>query len=102
MASLTEKHEVATTQGFRDRVQIAMIQAANDILNEDPATEGHAVRVSLANSVIQDPKIRIDAFSLSVALNDAIADAETKTAGSSPDADIVARIAALWNSYAGL
>lgn len=62
-----------STPALSQKTEVAVIHAAEDIHNEDPATPDHANRIRWANWVSKNSSVSWLAFSWPVALNPTIA-----------------------------
>lgn len=57
MANYLELYNLYANGGaLLSRFEIACLKAANDVINESPATEAHAARVQWAHAVLLDPR----------------------------------------------
>lgn len=102
MATLADKAALMMKeQGFKSRCMAAAVQVALTVRDEDENTPFHPLRANFARSFLLNPKDYASQVIAPVANNDAIADAETNTAGSAPDADIVSIISNVWTFIAG-
>lgn len=54
MATYAERYALLGDEIFWQRVYVAMLVAANDIINEAPTTLGHAKRLVWAEAVVRD------------------------------------------------
>lgn len=88
----SEQRSLLETGDFRKKVYQAIIKAAVAIRNEDPNTDHHQSRVSLANAVVINPRQNEQRFS------EVLATQMTSTNPS--DSDIDGAMGAIWNSIA--
>ncbi len=56
MATHTELFELYSDSALRNRVEIALILAAEAVRTEDPATPNHAARLAWARQVLSNPQ----------------------------------------------
>lgn len=91
--ALIDQFAVAEDAAFRKRVELAIVQAAIAIVNEDPNTAAHGARVVLAYQVLGSPAQYAATMAVGVAADGAI------TLGST-DSVIQTRVAAIWTAYA--
>jgi hypothetical protein len=72
--SYADIYAAANDPAFQGRCQVAIWKAAQDIANEDPATEGHAARMDWVTRVLQDrPNITPRQLAVQVLRNPVIA-----------------------------
>ena len=79
---------------FRQRITIAIAQAAVAIMAEAANVTHHAKRVALAARVVENPASFVDAYAIDIVSDDA-------TTINSTDAQLQTRVNALWNAWAG-
>jgi hypothetical protein len=79
-----------TIPSLQQQMEVAVVHAAHDIHNEDPATADHANRMKWANWVAKNSSVSWFAFSWPVALNPTISAAvEADPSGSTvKDSDV--------------
>jgi hypothetical protein len=63
------RYQIPTLQ---EQTEVAAVHAANDIVNEDPATPDHENRLTWANYCLKSSSVAWIAFSWPVALNPSI------------------------------
>jgi hypothetical protein len=97
MANLTNAATLISDQTFRLRVALGCVEAATDIMAEDPQTAGHTERKALANALLLDPMGKSVPFVFTVASNDTIS-----AAGAATDGDIAFVVSSTWNAVAGV
>ena len=83
--------EIAVNQDHLATVQVALVQAALNIVAEAADTPNHAARVALAYKVLQEPYAYATKMIWAIAL----------TASATTDAAILSAVGAVWNAYAG-
>jgi hypothetical protein len=54
-ATYTQQFALSTDTVFQGQINVAMLQAAANVMSEAVTTTGHAVRASFATQVIQNP-----------------------------------------------
>ena len=87
MAAYTEMHALLNNADFQNRIQIASLSAANDVLAELSSTADHTLRLKWANNVLDGtPTMTIQEVTRYVCANASvitagatIADASLKT-----------------------
>lgn len=89
-----DQYAVATNDEFRNRIRMAIIDAAKDIYTEDPGTSGHDLRARLAKDIIHSADAWVVPFSFAVA--------EADQTGSATDAELKTSVASVWNAVAGI
>lgn len=89
---------------FVDQVTGALIAAATNVLNEDPATANHQNRVAWANAIYLSPAQHVNTLLPGLLSNATLAGEAGGAVGTSgtpvPDADMDFVIASLFNAYA--
>lgn len=98
MATYAELSDLVTDATFQKRIRFALLKAAFDISNEDPATTDHFDRLNWARDVL-DNKAAIDLghVALGVVLNPSIGDAGS----AAPDADIQFQVNSMISDLVG-
>ena len=86
---------LANDQNFRNRCEMAMIAAAQNVAAEATSTANHVSREALAKAIENNPGAFVMAFALGVAANPAIV-------GASLDSDIAFTINSIFNGMAGV
>lgn len=110
MATLRQQYDLSQDQKFSKRVIQGAVTVAFEVLNEPPATEGHALRRSLAHQVLGDPtqtEVRMSAAVLTDpttydAQVDAAASPPTPKANAAADTALLARLREVWSALAGV
>lgn len=95
--SLIDQAHLALDGVFRDRVRVAMIQAAESVQAESTGTANDTNRSNYAKSILNNPDAYVSAFSSAVA-------ADPNNAGitsASSDSDIQFTVNAVFNALAG-
>jgi len=92
--SLQDEYVESTTPALQSRVQMATLNAAQAISTEDPATDNHQNRTSLAQQVARSPEAFKQPFTSMLC-------AQGITSQSS-DVEINAMVASVWNTMAGI
>lgn len=92
---------------FQERVQVAVVAAALDILGEDPGTSPQAStkRQMLAHRALLDIGSAYGAFTYAVAANPTVVATFADNGRSSaaiPDGDIAYVVSSVWNDIAGV
>ena len=98
--SLLASRKLAQDQAFQDRVRVAVVTAAVNVLAEDPAAPNHAARFSFASRVLMGPGPWGAIIAEAVAVNTTIA-AEASAGDEIPDGDIQFVVNGLVDAYAG-
>jgi hypothetical protein len=95
--ALIDQADLAQDSTFLARVQMAMVQAALQIIGEDPGTDAALSyrRQSLGVTVLQRPAEMAPRFAWAVAANVAVT-------ADSVDGDIQFTVATVWNDIAGV
>lgn len=86
-----DDYVLAQTDTFVQRITVAALTAAQDIMNEDPETARHESRLRTARFVTRDPV----QWGRSLAL---VAAAGGTLSGVSTDQELYSRVSAIWNS----
>jgi len=86
---------LANDQNFRNRCEIAMIAAAQNVASEATSTVNHVNREALAKAIEDNPSAFVMAFALGVAANPAIV-------GASLDSDLAFTVNSIFNGMAGV
>lgn len=94
-SSYTNQAALAVNPTFIERVELAAVSAALDVYNEAPGTTGHSARAAMARQVVESPDPWARVLAWGVAADVSISAATTDTA-------LKSRIAAIWNTYAGV
>jgi hypothetical protein len=90
-----DQYRLATDSDFRQRVVVAYVTAAKQIMAEAATVTGHAKRVDFANRVLVNPLVWDLHFSLAVV-------ADTSISGASTDAQLKSVVDASWNGLANV
>jgi len=89
---------------FLDQIAGALIAAATNILNEDPATANHLVRRAYANAILTNPLEQAAFFAPGMLTNPTVAASagNAPTASGTPiaDGDVDYVVASLFDAYA--
>lgn len=94
--TLEEAYQLGADPTWRARCQTAAVQAATNVMSEDPSTEGHAERTAYANRVMLQPSQLSAPMAFGVAAQPGITGPEAS------DSDIQFTTNALWNAWAGV
>lgn len=96
-----ETNDLAEATSFRNRLKIALVDVAGDVLAEDPTTTTQAAsekRVTLCNNVLRDPAAMVPAFVWPVLTNPEIA----SDGLDSTDEQLKDQVNTVWNTVAGV
>jgi hypothetical protein len=97
MATYLDIYNLQYTETLlRQRTQVAISHAANDVINEDPATANHANRIVWANEVLANPE-RMMNLEMSLVVQNPTIETEGNNA---TDNDIQFVVNGLVNPYA--
>lgn len=91
MSDYTDSYKMRyQTPSLNQQIEVAMVHAADDIQNEDPATPDHANRVAWAQWAVPNSSVSYFAFSWPVCNNPTILTAykEDQTGATIQDGDI--------------
>lgn len=91
-----EAYALGADPVWRARCQTAGLQAAANVMAEDPATVGHGERIAYANRVMLNPSLESQAQAFGVAAQPGI------TGPEATDSDILFTVNSLWNAWAGV
>ena len=92
--TLIGQYQAATSdQTFQQRVQMAMLQTANNLAGESGATANHANRMALMKACTNAPTAYAPIFAFCIA--------SEGIDSSSTDAQIQSQCSASWNTIAG-
>jgi hypothetical protein len=94
--TLDEAYKLGIDPTWRGRCQTAGLQAAANVMAEDPSTEGHTERITYANRVMLNPSLESQAQAFGIAAQPGI------TGAAATDSDILFTTNALWNAWAGV
>lgn len=89
-----DQYAAARVTNFLQRLEMALVQNARDIIAEDKSTPNHYNRSILATLVMHDATGWASRFKDAVAVNN-VAD------GTSTDADFYSAVVFFWNAFAG-
>lgn len=95
MTTYLERFNLGNSEEFKQRCQMALLDAAVDVMSEDPSTYGHEARAVMAGGIIADPVHSAIAMATVVAASGLLSDSST-------DAEMADLIDANWNTYAGV
>jgi hypothetical protein len=98
--TLLASRQLAQNQMFQDRVRVALVTAAVNVLAEDAGAANHAARASLESRVLMGPGPWGTIIAESVAVNTTIA-AKAVQGVDIPDDDIQFVVNGLIDAYAG-
>ena len=90
-----EGYALANDPVFQQRVTVALVHSAVDVMAEASNTVGHTARMDYAGKVLATPEVEGMNMALGVVTNPAIT-------ASSTDNDIQFTINSLWNAYSGV
>lgn len=95
-----DRADLATHQGFRERVKVAMLVTAFNVSSE--ASTGDArtdsLRGNLATNILNDPEGYTDRFAWGIITNPTVA----ASGLSAPDGDLEFVVTTLWDAMAGV
>lgn len=91
-----ESYVLGSDTTWRGRCQTAGLQAAANVLAEDPSTAGHTERIAFANKVMLQPSLQSAAMSFGIAAQPGI------TGPEATDSDILFTANSLWNAWSGV
>lgn len=94
--TLEESYLLGSDPVWRGRCQTASLQAAANVMSEDPATAGHPERIAFANKVMLQPSLQSAAISYGIAAQPGI------TGPQATDSDILFTANSLWNAWSGV
>jgi hypothetical protein len=94
--TLQEAYTLGADPVWRGRCQTAGLQAAANVMSEDPSTDGHAQRIEFANKVMLSPSLQSQAMAFGVAAQPGI------TGPEATDQDVLFTTSALWNAWSGV
>jgi hypothetical protein len=94
--TLEEAYRLGADPTWRGRCQTAGLQAAANVMSEDPSTEGHARRIEFANKVMLNPSLQSQAMAFGVAAQPGI------TGPEATDQDILFTTNSLWAAWSGV
>ena len=86
---------LSNDQNFRNRCEVAMVVAAQNVASEPTSTTNHVSREALAKAIENNPAAYVMAFTLGVVANPAITTAST-------DSDIQFSVNSIFNGIAGV
>lgn len=90
-----DQYATARDESFLQKIRMAVLEAAVDIMNESTGTAGHDLRAGFAREVLAYPDQRVGPIAEAVcAKNPAIA-------VGSADATIKTAVASVWSALAG-
>jgi hypothetical protein len=91
-----EAYELGADPVWRARCQTAGLQAAANVMAEDPTTHGHEERIAYANRVMLNPSLESQAQAFGVAAQPGITGPEAS------DQDVLFTTNALWDAWSGV
>lgn len=91
-----EAYALGSDPVWRGRCQTAGLQAAANVMAEDPTTEGHDLRIAYANTVMLNPSLQSQAIAYGVAAQPGIVDKNAT------DQDILFTVNSLWDAWSGV
>jgi hypothetical protein len=91
-----ERYNLGADAVFRARCQSGALEAATNVMSEDPSTNGHSERTAWANKVLLNPSLQSQAISFGVAAQPGI------TGPEATDQDVLFTINSLVNAWAGV
>lgn len=94
--TLEEAYALGADPTWRGRCQTAGLQAAANVISEDPTTEGHDARAAFANRVMLNPSLQSAAMAFGVAAQPGI------TGPEATDSDVLFTTNALWDAWSGV
>ena len=92
-ATFVAQFQAATDQVFVQRVEMGMLQTANNLSSEASGTANHANRMALMKAVTNAPSMWAPMFAMLIA--------SAGIDGNSTDAQIQAQISSSWNAMSG-
>jgi hypothetical protein len=94
--SLQGKYDLGADPTWRARCQTGALQAATQVMSEDPSTNGHELRTDFANEVLLRPSLNGPAIAFGVAAQPGVTGADAS------DSDIQFTINSLWDAWSGV
>jgi len=94
--ALIDKYELGADPIWRGRCQTAALEAATQVMAEDPSTTGHDLRAAFANKVLLQPSLTTPAMAFGVAAQPGI------TGADATDSDISFTTNSLWDAWSGV
>jgi hypothetical protein len=94
--TLHEAYQLGSDPTWRGRCQTAGLQAAANVMSEDPSTAGHDLRIEYANTVMLNPSLQSQAIAFGVAAQPGISGPEAT------DQDILFTCNSLWDAWSGV
>lgn len=93
--TLLQQNTITTSAEYQQRVEMAFLKVALDVINEAPETANHAERVTLANAVFKGSGVPPRAAKVLHLLNPALQGTLEPT-----DNDILFTVSQQWNYFA--
>jgi hypothetical protein len=91
-----EAYALGADPVWRARCQTAGLQSAANVMSEDPATNGHDLRIAYANRVLLNPSLESQAQAFGIAAQPGI------TGPEATDQDILFTCNSLWDGWSGV
>jgi hypothetical protein len=91
-----EAYQLGSDPTWRARCQTGGLQAAANVMSEDPTTNGHDLRIAWGNKVLLNPSLESQAIAFGVAAQPGI------TGPEATDQDILFTINSLVNAWSGV
>lgn len=100
-ATYTQQFALGNDSTFQGQIMVAMLQSAITVLNENVNTNGHAVRASFANRVVQNPTFYNPIIAIAVASQTGTPMTPLTVPSTVSDALIQSAMDGQWSSLAG-
>lgn len=97
----SDAYWLANDAAFKQNTLMAMVDVANNVSSEDPATAYHAERAAYATLCLRLIGTDEDQH-LKLAYSVAMDPLDATIAADSPDADFYNAVSAVWNAHAGV
>lgn len=100
--TLNQQFTFTSDPVYKNRIGIAFLKLANDVINEDVETNNHANRVELANQVINGSGVPPRCYQLLPILNPALQVPVNDPTADPTDNDLLFTVAQQWDYFAGV
>jgi hypothetical protein len=101
-AGLGKLAPIVAETAFRQRVALGFIVVAAEVRAEDPATNGHALRRRLADSVLMNDPANSERYAGLVATHPAVVELDPSNSSSITDDHIYTAVRERWNALANV
>lgn len=98
-AVFADQYTLGITAGFVQRVEIALVTAAVNVMAEPENTLNHSFRRNYAVQILNDPAVQAAKIAVGVVTNATIA-ASAPTGNAATDSDIQFTVNSLFSAYA--